>query len=71
VGTRPARAGAGGTQGATVEPHTFTFVSNTGGVESGNKHSDAVAAKLKTAIGPLASQGTSKGGDRRAHPEGS
>jgi putative ABC transport system permease protein len=41
------------------QPHTFTFVSNTGGVESGNRHSDAVAAKLKTALGPLASQGTS------------
>jgi putative ABC transport system permease protein len=42
-----------------AEPHTFSFVSNTGGVESGNKRSDAVAAKLKTALGPLASQGTS------------
>jgi putative ABC transport system permease protein len=41
------------------QPHTFTFVSNTGGVESGNKRSDAVVAKLKTALGPLASQGTS------------
>jgi len=52
---RPAKAGAA----ATPQPHTFTFVSNTGGVESGNKRSDAVAAKLKTALGPLAGQGTS------------
>ena len=51
----PAKAGAA----PAPQPHTFTFVSNTGGVESGNKHSDAVAAKLKAALGPLASQGTS------------
>ena len=51
---------AGGGPGAPgAEPHTFSFVSNTGGVESGNKRSDAVAAKLKAALGPLASQGTS------------
>jgi putative ABC transport system permease protein len=42
-----------------AEPHTFSFVSNNGGVESGDKRSDAVAAKLKTALGPLTSQGTS------------
>jgi putative ABC transport system permease protein len=51
----PAKAGAA----PAPQPHTFTFVSNTGGVESGNKHSDAVTAKLKAALGPLASQGTS------------
>jgi putative ABC transport system permease protein len=44
---------------AAPQPHTFTFVSNTGGVEAGNRRSDAVAAKLKAALGPLASQGTS------------
>jgi putative ABC transport system permease protein len=56
----PAAAPKGAGPGApTAEPHTFTFVSNTGGVESGNKRSDAVAAKLKAALGPLASQGTS------------
>ena len=55
AGGAPAKAGAA----PAPQPHTFTFVSNTGGVESGNKHSDAVAAKLKAALGPLASQGTS------------
>jgi len=56
----PAGGGAGaGPVAAAAEPHTFSFVSNTGGVESGDKRSDAVAAKLKTALGPLASQGTS------------
>jgi putative ABC transport system permease protein len=44
---------------AAPQPRTFTFVSNTGGVEAGNRRSDAVAAKLKAALGPLASQGTS------------
>jgi putative ABC transport system permease protein len=56
----PAAAPKGAGPGApAAEPHTFSFVSNTGGVESGNKRSDAVAAKLKAALGPLASQGTS------------
>ena len=68
----PVPAGAGAAAPATgadgaaqagaapaVEPRTFTFVSNTGGVEAGNKHSDAVAAKLKAALGPLTGQGTS------------
>jgi putative ABC transport system permease protein len=55
----PAGGGAGAGPAAAAEPHTFSFVSNTGGVESGDKRSDAVAAKLKTALGPLASQGTS------------
>jgi putative ABC transport system permease protein len=59
-----ARAAGGDTARTPISrpapaPHTFIFVSNTGGVESGNKHSDAVAAKLKAALGPLASQGTS------------
>jgi putative ABC transport system permease protein len=53
----PAGVRAGGAQ--AVQPTTFTFVSNTGGVEAGAKRSDAVAAKLKSALGPLASQGTS------------
>jgi putative ABC transport system permease protein len=50
---------AGAAAAAQAEPRTFTFVSNTGGVEAGNKRSDRVAAKLKAALGPLASQGTS------------
>ena len=59
-----AAAGAGGAAapaGAApaAEPRTFTFVSNTGGVEAGDQRSDAVEAKLKSALGSLASQGTS------------
>ncbi len=49
-----ARAAAG-----KVQPQTFTFVSSTGGVEGGNAGSDAVAAKLTAALGPLAAGGTS------------
>jgi putative ABC transport system permease protein len=45
--------------GGTAQPQTFTFVSNTGGVEAGNTSSDAVEAKIRAALGPLASQGTS------------
>jgi putative ABC transport system permease protein len=45
--------------GAGLEPRSFTFVSNTGGVESGNARSDAVAAKLTAALGPWARTGTS------------
>ena len=40
-----------------TEPRTFTFVSNTGDVESGNRLSDTVAAKLAAALGPLARAG--------------
>src|SRR5215216_2136832 len=42
-----------------TQPRTFTFVSNTGGVEAGERRSDAVAAKLNAALGPLTGQGTS------------
>src|SRR6266545_2750278 len=42
-----------------VQPQTFTFVSNTGGVEGGNALSNAVDSKIKAALGPLAAQGTS------------
>jgi putative ABC transport system permease protein len=42
-----------------AQPRTFTFVSNTGGVEAGEPRSDAVAAKLNAALGPLTGQGTS------------
>jgi len=42
-----------------VQPQTFTFVSNTGGVEGGNALSNAVDGKIKAALGPLAAQGTS------------
>ena len=63
AGAAAPATGAGGAAQAgaapAVEPRTFTFVSNTGGVEAGNKHSDAVAAKLKAALGPLTGQGTS------------
>ncbi len=50
---------AGGTGGSEPQPRTFTFVSNTGGVESGNSSSDLVAGKIQSALGPLASTGTS------------
>jgi putative ABC transport system permease protein len=50
---------AGGAATPPAQPRTFTFVSNTGGVEAGERRSDAVAAKLKAALGPLTSQGTS------------
>ena len=43
--------------GAKAEPRAFTFVSNTGDVEGGNRRSDAVEAKLKAALGPLTAQG--------------
>jgi putative ABC transport system permease protein len=43
--------------GARAEPRAFTFVSNTGDVEGGNRRSDAVERKLKAALGPLTSQG--------------
>jgi putative ABC transport system permease protein len=52
-------ATAPGAAGPPAEPRTFTFVSNTGGVEAGEPRSDAVAAKLKAALGPLTAQGTS------------
>jgi putative ABC transport system permease protein len=42
-----------------MQPQTFTWVSNVGGVEAGDKASDAVDAKIRAALGPLASQGTS------------
>jgi putative ABC transport system permease protein len=43
--------------GVRAEPRAFTLVSNTGDVEGGNRRSDAVEQKLKTALGPLTSQG--------------
>src|SRR5215218_2298552 len=61
-GPAPADGAGGATAGAAgppAEPHTFTFVSNTGGVEAGERRSDAVAAKLKATLGPLTGQGTS------------
>jgi putative ABC transport system permease protein len=45
--------------GSKVQPQTFTFVSNAGGVEGGDALSNAVDAKIKGALGPLAAQGTS------------
>jgi putative ABC transport system permease protein len=44
---------------AGVEPQTFTFVSNAGSVESGNRYTDQVAAKIRILLGPLTRQGTS------------
>ena len=41
------------------EPRTFTFVSNTGGVESGNVRSNGVAATITSALGSLTKTGTS------------
>jgi putative ABC transport system permease protein len=61
-GPAPADGAGGPTAGAAAppaQPRTFTFVSNTGGVEAGEPRSDAVAAKLNAALGPLTSQGTS------------
>ena len=61
-GPAPADEAGGATAGAAgppAEPRTFTFVSNTGGVEEGERRSDAVAAKLEAALGPLTGQGTS------------
>src|SRR5512132_3361718 len=52
-------ATAPGAAAPPAQPRTFTFVSNTGGVEAGEPRSDAVAAKLKAALGPLTGQGTS------------
>jgi putative ABC transport system permease protein len=61
-GSAPGDGAGGPTAGAAgppAQPRTFTFVSNTGGVEAGEPRSDAVAAKLKAALGPLTGQGTS------------
>jgi putative ABC transport system permease protein len=52
-------AAAPGAAAPPAQPRTFTFVSNTGGVEEGERRSDAVAAKLQAALGPLTAQGTS------------
>ncbi|HXP15348.1 MAG TPA: FtsX-like permease family protein, partial [Actinomycetes bacterium] len=52
-------AAAPGAPAPPAEPRTFTFVSNIGGVEGGERRSDAVATKLKAALGPLTAQGTS------------
>jgi putative ABC transport system permease protein len=61
-GPAPADRADGAAVGAAAppaQPRTFTFVSNTGGVEAGEPRSDAVAAKLNAALGPLTGQGTS------------
>ena len=41
-----------------IWPRTVTFVSNRGGVESGNRYSDRVAAKIRETIAPLSAAGT-------------
>ena len=50
----PPRSGGGSpaAEAAAAGPWTFVYVSNTGGVEGGNRHSDAVGAKLDAALGP-------------------
>jgi putative ABC transport system permease protein len=61
-GPAPADEAGGAMAGAAAppaQPRTFTFVSNTGGVEASERRSDAVAAKLQAALGPLTGQGTS------------
>jgi putative ABC transport system permease protein len=45
--------------GLGSQPRTFTFVSNTGGVEAGNSLSDRVATKISSSLGSLAAHGTS------------
>jgi putative ABC transport system permease protein len=57
--TAPASGGPGARDpaAARLEPKTFVFVSNTGGVKSGDRRSDAVAAKIEAALGPLAAKG--------------
>jgi putative ABC transport system permease protein len=52
-------ADAAATGGSALQPRTFTFVSNAGGVESGNVSSDLVARKIRDALGPLTTTGTS------------
>ena len=44
--------GSPAAEAAAAGPWTFVYVSNTGGVEGGNRHSDAVGAKLDAALGP-------------------
>src|SRR4029453_15257718 len=51
-------ATAPGAAAPPAQPRTFTFVSNTGGVAAGEPRSDARAAKLNAAPGPLAGRGT-------------
>ena len=46
--------GSPAAEAAAAGPWTFVYVSNTGGVEGGNRHSDAVGAKLDAALGPAA-----------------
>ncbi|HXY70918.1 MAG TPA: ABC transporter permease, partial [Actinomycetota bacterium] len=42
-----------------VGPRSFTFVSNTGGVESGAPLSEQVARAIRATLGPMAANGTS------------
>ncbi len=41
-----------------IWPRTVTLVSNRGGVEAGNRHSDQVAAHIRDTIAPLSAAGT-------------
>ena len=51
-------AAAGAGDGGTPAPRTVTVVSNRGGVESGDARTDAVEAKIRTALGGLVTAGT-------------
>ena len=42
-----------GSQPPAPQPRSFVFVSNAGGVESGNTLSDPVSRKIRSALGPL------------------
>ncbi len=42
---------------AGIEPHTFTFVSNAGGVESGNRYTDEVTSQIRILLGSLSTKG--------------
>ena len=43
-----------------AQPEVVTFVSNTGDIEGGSAHSDAVAGKLTRALAPLAAKANAK-----------
>ena len=46
-----------GARTGRVWPRTVTFVSNRGGVESGNRYTDRVATHIRQAIAPLSAAG--------------
>jgi putative ABC transport system permease protein len=52
-----AAAAGSGAADRTAEPHTFTFVSNAGGVEEGSSLTGPVAHRIVEALGPLRGRG--------------